>query len=310
MAPRGARARRSAGTVGLMALALLTAMCGEEDAGKTRQRRAKSDDTGAAGDANGRLGVAGEPATANGASGSGGTASGTAEGSSGAADAGDGGQTGRPRSSGGTAGRDRGGRAGSAARDGTAGGEAGGSGAGDGSPVDTVPGDGGRGGAGASGGVGGTATAGSGGTGANAGAGGTVAAGSGGTGSSCIPPSCCSPDMPHCETSGCNPTGDGYCCNDTEHYTESCYDSGETQEYICLNECTGRSFGTGSCASCVGADDPPCDFESEWAASCSADAPIYCSNLAAGYRLKCLKTPGAAGTPVPHIDVECTCDPG
>ena len=128
----------------------------------------------------------------------------------------------------------------------------------------------------------------------------------------CVPTPCCSGSSASCESGGCDPAA-GYCCNATDHYEEVCTDySGTvgTQQFICLNDCTGRSYGTGSCAACVAADDPLCDANHRWIGGCNQDTPVYCSDPVAGYRLRCIETQSSDGTKLPNIDVVCSCDSG
>ena len=133
-----------------------------------------------------------------------------------------------------------------------------------------------------------------------------------GSGSDCVPTPCCGRGVPSCEPDGCDSTA-GSCCSDKEHYIDICRDSNGTvshQEFICLNDCTGRSYGTGSCANCVVSDDPPCDSGSRWMNGCNLSLPVACSDPVAGYRLQCLETQDSTGFKLPNVTVLCTCDSG
>jgi hypothetical protein len=132
-------------------------------------------------------------------------------------------------------------------------------------------------------------------------------------GPECVPTPCCAADATACELDGCDPS-EGYCCSATGNYSESCSPLGGglvgSQQFICLNDCTGRSYGTGSCADCVGVDDPPCDREFAWITACNPSSRVYCSDPVAGYRLSCLEIVGIDAAPYPDIDVECQCNSG
>lgn len=126
----------------------------------------------------------------------------------------------------------------------------------------------------------------------------------------CVPTPCCGGGVPSCEPSGCNPT-QGSCCSDTGHYHEVCTDYSGTlsdQKFICLNDCTGRSYGTGSCDRCVSGADPLCDGASKWMNGCAEGRPVYCSDPSAGYRLSCIIKKNIDGLKLPQVDVECACD--
>jgi hypothetical protein len=133
-----------------------------------------------------------------------------------------------------------------------------------------------------------------------------------GSGPDCVPTPCCGRGVPSCEPDGCDSTA-GSCCSDKEHYIDVCRDSNGTvshQEFICLNDCTGRSYGTGSCANCVVSGDPPCDSGSRWMNGCNLAVPVACSDPVAGYRLECLETQDSTGFKLPNVTVLCTCDSG
>ncbi len=132
-------------------------------------------------------------------------------------------------------------------------------------------------------------------------------------GPDCVPTPCCAADATACELDGCA-LSEGYCCSATGNYSEVCTNLGGglvgAQQFICLNDCTGRSYGTGSCTGCVGVDDPPCDLTYDWITPCNSSSRVYCSDPVAGYRLSCLEVVGSDAGAYPDIDVECQCNSG
>jgi hypothetical protein len=127
----------------------------------------------------------------------------------------------------------------------------------------------------------------------------------------CTPTPCCDATSPVCETDRCDPENAGYCCSPTGNYAEICRDHGTYQSFdqqICINDCTGRSYGTDSCADCLSATDPVCDPTYDWMTGCG-DAPglIYCSDPLRGFRLSCGEA--APGASEASILIVCSCAP-
>jgi hypothetical protein len=131
-------------------------------------------------------------------------------------------------------------------------------------------------------------------------------------GTDCTPTPCCSPSSDACESNGC--AADlGSCCDEENHVLDICSTLGGrlgVQQFICLNDCTGRSYGTGSCTSCVSPSDPPCDARHDWMSGCSVNGGTTCSEPVAGYRLDCTIEVGENDFKVPNVAVLCTCDSG
>lgn len=128
----------------------------------------------------------------------------------------------------------------------------------------------------------------------------------------CEPTPCCLPGGVSCTTDGCDPLGDGYCCNDAS-YEEYCQDfSGSTwtQQFACINDCTDQSYGTGSCVDCVVGSDPLCDYGLSWTNACNQFEPTYCSDPVTGLRMQCIETIASDGTHLPNTTIACTCNPG
>jgi hypothetical protein len=131
-------------------------------------------------------------------------------------------------------------------------------------------------------------------------------------GPDCTPTPCCGGSTPSCEPDGCDPTA-GSCCSATNHYIDICRDSNGTvgsEQFICLNDCTGRSYGTGSCASCVLPSDPLCDSASRWMNGCNLTTPVSCSDPVAGYRLECIEAEDSTGLKLVNVTILCSCDSG
>jgi hypothetical protein len=133
-------------------------------------------------------------------------------------------------------------------------------------------------------------------------------------GATCVPTPCCDASSPACEPDGCDPAGSsfGYCCSSTLHYSESCTDLGDGtiagQQRVCINDCTGQSYGTGSCADCTVPSDPPCDNTADWMTACNQIEPVYCSDLDAGFRMRCLERERTSGSSYPDIEIVCACN--
>lgn len=115
------------------------------------------------------------------------------------------------------------------------------------------------------------------------------------------PGGCCDPSDPPCDESWPSVCYNDWnvthrCCDSTEGVRRSCRYDGDFYTYddqVCLNECTGKSFGTTSCAGCLMGEMPLCVTS-----ACSFDISA-CEDPVAGYVLDC-----SAGT-----SVVCTCDP-
>lgn len=115
------------------------------------------------------------------------------------------------------------------------------------------------------------------------------------------PAGCCDPEDPPCEDDwelACyndwNTTH--YCCDAAAGLRNSCRYDGDfysRSTEVCLDPCTGKSFGTGSCDDCL-TGRPACHAMF----GCSEEAE--CEDAEAGYALDCAGGDSA---------VICTCDP-
>jgi hypothetical protein len=123
----------------------------------------------------------------------------------------------------------------------------------------------------------------------------------------CEPADCCTSDQPTCEAgwdTDCSGTG-AYqtCCDPSSGIYRSCGYAGggiERDVSVCVNDCTGKSYGVSACT-CLVEQDPGCD--TDWSAECSS-GQVFCSDFTAGYRLSCVED-GNNRT----VEVECVCDP-
>jgi hypothetical protein len=159
---------------------------------------------------------------------------------------------------------------------------------------------------GATGNGGASSGAGSGGeTSAGATSGGAAGTGTGGDGAGgdCSttpdPANCCDPEDPPCEEDWelvCynDWNTDHYCCDAIAGIRSRCSYDGDFysgSDEVCLDECTGKSFGTGSCDACL-TGRPACG-----PLGCGLETE--CEDAAAGYALECNN----------GRSVICTCDP-
>jgi hypothetical protein len=128
---------------------------------------------------------------------------------------------------------------------------------------------------------------------------------------SCVPTPCCGDDEPSCEPDGCDPLGAGSCCSSTNNFHSTCESRGNyeiTQETLCINDCTGRSFGTFGCVECTSRQDPFCDADLAWTADCANNNgdPVFCSDPVRGFRMACTEAfPGSGDL---NVEVVCACD--
>ena len=86
-----------------------------------------------------------------------------------------------------------------------------------------------------------------------------------------------------------------YCCDAVNGIRRGCEYDGDFYTYsdqVCVDPCTGKGFGTASCADCLG-NRAACD-----AGHCGADQTA-CDNVVGGFSLSCTR-----GT-----RVTCVCDP-
>jgi hypothetical protein len=126
-------------------------------------------------------------------------------------------------------------------------------------------------------------------------------------GGSCVPTDCCGAEEPTCDdawNTACSSGTFMTCCDSTLGISRTCgYASGGVSRTanVCVNDCTGHSYGTAACGACTSDQDPSCD--SDWESECG-ETKVYCSDTAAGYRLSCVEA-GYDRT----VAVECLCDP-
>lgn len=86
-----------------------------------------------------------------------------------------------------------------------------------------------------------------------------------------------------------------YCCDAVSGVRHGCEYDGDFYTYsdqVCVDPCTGKGFGTGSCADCLG-NRAACD-----AGHCDVNQTA-CDNVVGGFSLSCTR-----GT-----EVTCVCDP-
>ena len=86
-----------------------------------------------------------------------------------------------------------------------------------------------------------------------------------------------------------------YCCDAVNGVRHGCEYDGDFYTYsdqVCVDGCTGKGFGTGSCADCLG-NRAACD-----AGHCDV-GQTACDNVVGGFSLSCTR-----GT-----EVNCVCDP-
>ena len=86
-----------------------------------------------------------------------------------------------------------------------------------------------------------------------------------------------------------------FCCDAVAGVRRGCEYDGDFYTYsdqVCLDPCSGKGFGTGSCADCLGTR-AACD-----AGQCGVDQTA-CDNVVGGFSLSCTR-----GT-----EVTCVCDP-
>jgi hypothetical protein len=136
---------------------------------------------------------------------------------------------------------------------------------------------------------------------------GSDAGGSNGTGGACTaspePTNCCDPEDPPCEDGwelGCygDVAAPYYCCDTAMGARRSCTNDLDNYYYddvVCLDECTGKSFGTTDCSECIFEGMPACAGDG----GCDFDDTV-CANTSAGYVLDC--SPGSQS-------LVCVCDP-
>jgi hypothetical protein len=94
-----------------------------------------------------------------------------------------------------------------------------------------------------------------------------------------------------------------YCCDTTLGLRRSCEYDGDFYHYsdeICLGECSGRSYGTGSCASCYEGLSECTPFSGPFGEVPCSPSDGTCKVSEGGYALDC-----SGDGP----EVLCTCDP-
>jgi hypothetical protein len=121
----------------------------------------------------------------------------------------------------------------------------------------------------------------------------------------CVPSPACGEVDPTCDegfSAECDAAGYAYCCDADRGVVGECHFADNfrsSEEYVVANDCTATSYGEQPCsASCLGANDPPCDVFGD----CKIEE--YCSDPSIGYRMRCL-----AGADFDETAIVCVCDP-